>query len=50
MHDVATVNKLTYVNIDPGICDSHTDVIRHGHVNAEGSRVIEEMAKDELAI
>lgn len=50
MHDISIVNKLTYVNINPGICDSQTDIIRHRHIDTEDPRVVEEVSKDELAV
>lgn len=49
MPKVSTVNKPTYVNINPGICDRHTDIIHHRHIDTEDPRVVEEVSKDELA-
>lgn len=47
---VSIVNELTYVNINPGICGSQTDIIYHGYIDTEDPRVIEEVSEDELTI
>lgn len=50
IHKCTLLSKHTYVNINPGIRDSQTDIIGHRYIDTVDPRIIEGVSEDELAV